>query len=425
MVNLRALLLETLAPVVPFTDTGQPLFVQSTILPTKWGVIVLNPDGSNIAGGSGGGGADTQYADGAAVATPIGNSINWNDAGTQRAVSAAKPLPVTVGNATLAVTQSGTWNVTNISGTVSLPSGASTAAKQPALGTAGSAATDVISIQGIASMTPVQVTLGAETTKVIGVVRTADGAGNLLTSTGQALDVNLKTSSITLNISLAAETTKVIGVVRTADGSGNLLTSTGQALDVNIKTSAASNMSVNMAQVGGTNVVTAGVAGTQAVGGNVATNVAIGTNPINLGAQAISAENSAVTATRMVQLVADLTGKQIVLPYANPELFISSSLAAITNSTTHSLFAAQGAGVRTYITQLIVTNSHATVGTLVSINDGASGTTLAQGYCAPAGGGFTATFPVPLKGTANTLVEAICGTSGANVYVSGSGYKGA
>lgn len=38
-----------------------------------------------------------------------------------------------------------------------LPSGASTAAKQPALGTAGTASADVISVQGIASMTPVQV----------------------------------------------------------------------------------------------------------------------------------------------------------------------------------------------------------------------------------------------------------------------------
>jgi len=38
-----------------------------------------------------------------------------------------------------------------------LPSGAATAAKQPALGTAGTASADVISVQGIASMTPIQV----------------------------------------------------------------------------------------------------------------------------------------------------------------------------------------------------------------------------------------------------------------------------
>lgn len=58
---------------------------------------------------------------------------------------------------TVAATQSGTWNITNVSGTVSLPTGASTAAKQPALGTAGSASSDVISVQGIASMTPLLV----------------------------------------------------------------------------------------------------------------------------------------------------------------------------------------------------------------------------------------------------------------------------
>lgn len=55
--------------------------------------------------------------------------------------------------------QSGTWNVTNVSGTVSLPTGASTAAKQPALGTAGTASTDVLTVQGIASMTPLLATV--------------------------------------------------------------------------------------------------------------------------------------------------------------------------------------------------------------------------------------------------------------------------
>lgn len=40
-----------------------------------------------------------------------------------------------------------------------LPAGASTSAKQPALGIAGTASADVITIQGIASMTPIQVTI--------------------------------------------------------------------------------------------------------------------------------------------------------------------------------------------------------------------------------------------------------------------------
>lgn len=141
-------------------------------------------------------------------------------------------------------------------------------------------------------------TLSAETTKVIGVTRSADGTGNLLTSTSQALDVNLKTSAATVaaNATLSAETTKVIGVTRSADGSGNLLTSTSQALDVNLKTSAAtvtvtgtitttppSNASTNVAQFGGTAVVNGGVAGVQSVGGNVANAVTATTNPVPVG----------------------------------------------------------------------------------------------------------------------------------------------
>lgn len=66
--------------------------------------------------------------------------------------------------------QAGAWNVTNISGTVSLPTGASTAAKQPALGTAGTASSDVISVQGIASMTPLLVNGSGVTQPVSGTV---------------------------------------------------------------------------------------------------------------------------------------------------------------------------------------------------------------------------------------------------------------
>ena len=74
---------------------------------------------------------------------------------------------------TVAATQSGTWNVTNVSGTVSLPTGAATAAKQPALGTAGTASADVLTVQGIASMTALKVDGSAVTQPV------SDGGGSL------------------------------------------------------------------------------------------------------------------------------------------------------------------------------------------------------------------------------------------------------
>lgn len=51
-------------------------------------------------------------------------------------------------------TQPISGSLTNIAGTISLPTGAAIAAKQPALGTAGTASADVITVQGIASGTP-------------------------------------------------------------------------------------------------------------------------------------------------------------------------------------------------------------------------------------------------------------------------------
>ena len=67
--------------------------------------------------------------------------IAWGADGSATDASNAAPFPVylaTVANTqpvsgTVAATQSGTWNVTNISGTVSLPTGASTAANQASI----------------------------------------------------------------------------------------------------------------------------------------------------------------------------------------------------------------------------------------------------------------------------------------------------
>ncbi len=92
--------------------------------------------------------------------TPLmGNGVTGT--GSQRVTIASDNTAFSVN-----AIESGTWNITNVSGTVSLPTGASTAAKQPALGTAGSASADVISVQGIASMTALKVDGSAVTQPV-------------------------------------------------------------------------------------------------------------------------------------------------------------------------------------------------------------------------------------------------------------------
>jgi hypothetical protein len=206
---------------------------------------------------------------------------------------------------------------------------------------------------------------------------------------------------------------------------------TGKPLPVQLRGSDGTDRSnllpVNVSQVGGTNTVNGGVAGSQSVGGTVATNVAITANPVNLGAQAVSSENAAVTTARQVQLVADLVGKLIVLPYANPENFVSGAItSAMTGTTSTSLIAAPAAGLRNYITQITVSNAHATVGTDIVIQDGSGGTTLYTIPAAAVYGGAVLTFPTPLRQpTTATAIFCANVTTGASTKVSASGYKGA
>lgn len=101
---------------------------------------------------------------------------------------------------TVAASQSGTWNVNNVSGTVSLPTGAATAAKQPALGTAGTPSSDVITVQGAASMTALKVDGSSVTQPVSGTVTANAGTGTFAVSaaslplpTGAATETTLST----------------------------------------------------------------------------------------------------------------------------------------------------------------------------------------------------------------------------------------
>lgn len=104
--------------------------------------------------------------------------------------------------------------------------------------------------------------------------------------------------------------------------------------------------------------------------------------------------------------------------------FVSANIT-ITDNVDHDLIAAQGAGVRIFLTSIIVTNAHATVGTLVTIKDDTSGGTniLCQGYAAAAGGGFALSFSNPPSTNENKKLIAVCGTNGATVYISAHGQK--
>ena len=114
------------------------------------------------------------------------------------------------------------------------------------------------------------------------------------------------------------------------------------------------------------------------------------------------------------------------MPYANNENFVSGAITtAMTATTSTSLVAAPAAGLRNYITTIIVSNSHGTVGTDVVIQDGSGGTTLMTIPAAAVYGGAVITLPVPLRQpTTATSIYCANVTTGASTKVSAVGYKG-
>lgn len=177
-------------------------------------------------------------------------------------VTTSNPLSVSLQNSTVAVTQSGTWNITNVSGTISLPTGASTAAKQPALGTAGTASSDVISIQGIASMTPLQIADNGGSLTVDGTVAaTQSGTWNVGTvttvstvssvttlpaRTATADAVTAKLATDTIQNGLTALTPKFATIAASSSGNTTVVTAvTSKKIRV-LRFTLISNGSVNV-----------------------------------------------------------------------------------------------------------------------------------------------------------------------------------
>lgn len=173
--------------------------------------------------------------------------------------------------------------------------------------------------------------------------------------------------------------------------------------------------------------------GNTMVVGNVAHDGADAGNPVKMGAKAVNAEPSAVANNDRVNLIADLVGKLIVLPYSNPENFVSGAItSAMTGTASTSCVAAPASGLRNYITTIIVSNASTTVPTDILIQDGNAGATLLV-VPAPIGtgtgtgtSGATITLPTPLRQpTTATALYVQNVTTGSSTKVSMVGYKGA
>ena len=241
---------------------------------------------------------------------------------TAAQVSTLTPL------STVAATQSGTWNVTNISGTVSLPTGAATAAKQPALGTAGTASTDVITVQGIASMTALKVDGSAVTqpvslaSNVTVVGAAASGAAKSGNPVQAGAVYNSTHPTVTTGQAVELQSTARGGLI-VATGTDTFTVTVGAALPAGTnaigKLAANSGVTIGavelaasqtLATVTTVTTVTTCSTVTTLTGGGVAHDGVDSGNPIKVGAKAVTSQSgqTAVASGDRTDLITDLDG---------------------------------------------------------------------------------------------------------------------
>lgn len=129
--------------------------------------------------------------------------------------------------------------------------------------------------------------------------------------------------------------------------------------------------------------------------------------------------------------VTDTDGRLVVVDagaesaLATPANYTSGTSGSITGTSDTPVIAAPGAGLRLYITSIVVINQHATVGTTVNIKDGATTKLVARVEGASATAGERSAvipLPTPLRLAANTALNAANVTTASDTVVSAVGY---
>ena len=149
----------------------------------------------------------------------------------------------------------------------------------------------------------------------------------------------------------------------------------------------------------------------------------VGTNPIAVGLEGRTSSKTSVTNATLVRPISTLDGRQITRLNSIPEneWQYAAASGGITNTTDVALVAAQGAGIKNYLTGLSVANANATASEIV-IKDGAS-TVIWRMYLAANAPIQSIKFVTPLQSSANTALNVACITTGTQTYINAQGYK--
>lgn len=147
-------------------------------------------------------------------------------------------------------------------------------------------------------------------------------------------------------------------------------------------------------------------------------------NPIKLGAKATASISGAtmVAAADRTNMFAGLDGVLITRPHTNLEDIVKSGVITNTDGASTQLIAAQGSGIKTYITTVVIANTSATA-VRVDLEDGVSGTPQVS-FPVPANtSGIICNLPVPLGFTANTIVAFNASSAVSSIIISALGFK--
>ena len=145
-------------------------------------------------------------------------------------------------------------------------------------------------------------------------------------------------------------------------------------------------------------------------------------NPVSIAAEARTSSKTSVSNAAMVRPIATTDGRLVTRLNSIPEneWQYAAASGGITNTTDVALVAAQGAGIKNYLTGLSVANASATA-TEVVVKDGS--TVIWRSYVAANLPLKDIPFPTPLQSTANAALNVACITTGTQTYISAQGYK--
>ena len=414
-------------------------------------MVFLGADGSNnlnvncVVGCSGG--TLSNGSDGVAVTSTNGgqNAFHYGFNGTtwdRLRVDGSKNLNVNLQTAIPAganiigsVSQNGSWSVTANAGT-----NLNTSAL--ALESGGNLATVAASM-----IAQEATTSGVKGQEAFGCVTTAKPTYTNLKSDCISLDVNglqrmsladtpSNTNNLNVNLAASAATVTITGTnlstnlaqvngVTTLTGAGTVGTGSARVAVGQDATTIAGSAPGTAGSASANVLTVQGIASMTPIftQGAAASGATVTGNPVLDGRRAQNAEPTPVTNGQVIAAAADLTGKTIVMPYANKENFVSGC-GTSTGTSGVSVIAAQGAGIKIYITSISAANTGAATSLLTIQNDPAGTPTTLWTTVNPAGGGSNFTFPTPLVATANKAVGFTAASANVTQYVCVAGYTG-